>query len=147
MFFKNNNVKLNNIKISKSFAITQPNPNKISKAITYYRDNKCFDKPIVVNQDNILVDGYTRYLAASKMGLRKIKVTRVYTIEYIYGRHCDSEKTYVWKNIMNFPIARGNFVLVEARDKTDIVKVTNVRHLAKPPRREYIKNVLGVVDY
>ena len=60
----------------------------------------CFDKsrPIIITEDNIIVDGHSRFLAAKKAGLVKVPViikkfeSRDETIEYEYKMQLNSRR-------------------------------------------------------
>lgn len=61
------------ITIPDAFAKTKPRQEKIIDAINYYKKNGKFDKPITIKgNNNVLVDGYKRYLAACELGLKSV---------------------------------------------------------------------------
>ncbi|NSW90040.1 MAG: ParB N-terminal domain-containing protein [Firmicutes bacterium] len=61
------------IKVPESFLKTKPNPAKVKETIEYYRKHGKFDKPVVIRGDNnLLVDGYKRYIAAKEMNLTSV---------------------------------------------------------------------------
>lgn len=55
-------IELNKIKIPKHF--TKPNQKKLQKRFDYYKKNKKFKVPIIIDNNYTLVDGYTSYLIA-----------------------------------------------------------------------------------
>lgn len=57
-------VLLKDIVIQDTFKNSKPDPNKIKTKIEYYNQHGRFDKKIVVNEQNVLVDGYITYLIA-----------------------------------------------------------------------------------
>lgn len=64
---------LDQIVIPEAFARTRPNPGKIHDTIRYYQQHGQFDKPVVIRGDNnLLVDGYKRYVAAKELGLETV---------------------------------------------------------------------------
>ena len=65
---------LKRIFVSRAFLETSPAEEKINRAIEYYKLNNCFDKPVVVDRNNYIVDGYTRYLAAMQLGIKRVPV-------------------------------------------------------------------------
>ncbi len=73
---KEHYMKLNKIKIKDSFKKRQPKGSKMRERWEYYRDNDRFYSPIVVDQSNYLVDGYTSYLIAKTEGLKEVEVIR-----------------------------------------------------------------------
>lgn len=65
-------VCLKDIKIPKNFK--KPGEKKLNERFKYYEENKNFKVPIILNESNTLVDGYTSYLIAKKYKLEKVKV-------------------------------------------------------------------------
>lgn len=59
------------IKIPENF--TKPNKNKLKNRIEYYNKNKCFEVPIIIDPNNMLLDGYTSYLIAKKYNLKTVQ--------------------------------------------------------------------------
>ena len=73
---RENIMKLNKIKIKDSFKKTEPKNWKMRERWEYYRCNNRFYSPIVIDQSNYLVDGYTSYLIAKEDGLKEVEVVR-----------------------------------------------------------------------
>lgn len=67
-------VKIGNIKIPYRF--TEPNKNKLLKREDYYKKYGYFRSTIVLNKDNLLVDGYTTYILALNHGYEHITILR-----------------------------------------------------------------------
>jgi hypothetical protein len=66
-------IPIDAILIPDSFARTKPNPMKIQDTIAYYTSHGKFDKPVIIRgDDNLLIDGYKRYVAAKEMGLETV---------------------------------------------------------------------------
>jgi len=61
-------MKLSDIKIRESFAITTPKEEKMEECRKYWNDNHEQDRYIVVDCNNTLVDGYIQYLVLKEMG-------------------------------------------------------------------------------
>ena len=55
-------IDIKDIKIPKYF--TKPNPKKLKERFDYYKQNKRFKAPIVIDSNYTLIDGYTSYLIA-----------------------------------------------------------------------------------
>jgi RecJ-like exonuclease len=66
-------INVKDIFIRDDFKATQPSLDKVQEKLDYYKQNKKFDKYIVINKDNILQDGYINYLLC---GLLNIDVVR-----------------------------------------------------------------------
>ena len=67
-------VKLENIKIPYRF--TAPNKKKLEKRKKYYEKYGYFKTTIILNKDNLLIDGYTTYLLAFNLGYNYITILR-----------------------------------------------------------------------
>ena len=70
--------KLKNIKISKEFKMKYPKTLKLISKMEYYLRNNKFEQPIVINKDNVLVDGYTSYITAQMLNKKWVRVKRVW---------------------------------------------------------------------
>ena len=69
-------MKLSKIKISKEFRRCPPRWTKMLDKQAFYIENGKFEQPIVVNKENVLIDGYTTYLLAKQMGRKYMPVKR-----------------------------------------------------------------------
>lgn len=68
-------VKLEEIRIPKSFLKTQPSREKVEKFKQQYQQTGNFEGRIKVKENTMtLVDGYARYMAAKELGLEEIEV-------------------------------------------------------------------------
>lgn len=67
---------LKNIKIQNKFKRHQPKWTKMLDKEAFYTKYGMFEQPIVVDKDNVLIDGYTTYILASKMGRKYMSVKR-----------------------------------------------------------------------
>ena len=67
-------VKIANIKIPYYFLA--PNKNKLRTRKRYYEKHKYFRSIVVLNNDNLLVNGYITYLLALNMGFEYITIVR-----------------------------------------------------------------------
>ena len=87
-----NYVRLEDIVISDDFKRTHTNKHKIENAEYYYINNGHFDKPISViaeiNEKGLpnelfLIDEYSRYQAAKRLGLEFVQVKYISIDEYV----------------------------------------------------------------
>lgn len=69
-------VKIENIKINKYFRY--PSKDKLRQRASYYRKYRYFRSGIVLDNNNYLVDGYTTYLLAKRLGFDCITIVRKY---------------------------------------------------------------------
>ena len=61
-------MRLSEIKIPDEFANSTPNANKYEKCKKYYKETGNQDRYIVVDENNVLVDGYIMYLVLKNNG-------------------------------------------------------------------------------
>lgn len=98
-------MKLSEIKIPTSFEIGTPNASKYEKCENYYNKTGNQDRYIVVDENNVLVDGYIMYLVlkshdveygdAKRLTLRKHKYTDRQRNKY--GKLVPPEKVITYK--------------------------------------------------
>ena len=98
-------MKLSEIKISTNFESSKPNTSKYLKCENYYNKTGNQDRYIVVNEKNVLVDGYIMYLVlksydaeycdAKRLTLRKHKYTDRQRNKY--GKLIPPEKVLTYK--------------------------------------------------
>lgn len=98
-------MNLSEIKIPESFESSVPSLYKYEKCCRYYKETGNQDRYIVVDEKNVLVDGYIMYLVlkshnvescdAKRITLRKHKYTDKQRVRY--GRLIPSEKVLTYK--------------------------------------------------
>ena len=64
-------VKVSDIRIPQAFAKTTPKQEKIQKFKDEYFLSGDFQKRILVTEQNLLVDGYARYVALQELGAKE----------------------------------------------------------------------------
>ena len=69
-------IKLKKIKISDDFKKHPPKLKKMSIRASYFRIFGRLYSPIILDDDNYLIDGYTSYLIAKTDGLKKVEFFR-----------------------------------------------------------------------
>lgn len=110
-------IKLSEIKITSAFENTTPNPEKVQRHKEYYNKNGKQSKPILLDYNNILRDGYIQYLILKENGVEEATIIRkkrnkkqiqclnvnpcykkTETI-YIFGVHPNSkcQREFVWR--------------------------------------------------
>jgi hypothetical protein len=67
-------IRIEDIIIQDKFVETNPSIEKIQEKLEYYKVNKKFEKNIVVDKDNILLDGYINYLLCKLLNIDTVKV-------------------------------------------------------------------------
>ena len=76
-FFDREMILFEDIKIPKEFKQHYPSKSKMQERWSFYnkyQEPKVF---MIVNKDNVLIDGYTTYLIAKKIGVKRASVKRV----------------------------------------------------------------------
>ena len=67
-------INVSDINIQESFKNTPPAIEKIQDRLEYYKANNKFNKEIIINKDNILLDGYITYLICKLLNIDVAKV-------------------------------------------------------------------------
>lgn len=142
-------INLDDIKISRSFARTHPRESKVQAVENYYKCHKRVDKNIILDHDNNLVDGYIRYLVLKAHGKKSTRQYEYATQIYIYGKHSDNGKEFVWRLDNNTKNKESIKVGVKAKVKTKWglkpITVTKIKELNKPPIKGKIKAVTAII--
>ena len=137
-------VDISDILISEAFKKSPPRQEKIDKNIAYYKEHSTIDEPLKLLQDNRLVDGYAKYVAAKECGATSLPCIILQPFRFIKGCHVQNEKIYTWK-FKGMDIKEGDVVLVECmiqgRIKHKPVTVTEVYN----SREEDIFKIRNVV--
>lgn len=68
--------KLSNITIQEKFKKHPPKWTKMLDKQAFYIEHGKYEQPIVINKNNVLLDGYTTYLLAKQLGIKYMKVER-----------------------------------------------------------------------
>lgn len=71
------NIDVENIEIQDAFKDHSPSPIKVMSKIDYYHKNGKFAKPIRVDKNNVLQDGYIDYLICKTFNIKNTKVAIV----------------------------------------------------------------------
>jgi hypothetical protein len=67
-------VKVSDIKVSSDFKNSKPSIGKILKKLDYYNRYGKFNTDIILDKDNILIDGYINYLICQLLHIETVKV-------------------------------------------------------------------------
>lgn len=168
-------MKLSEIKISEAFTVSIPSEDKMNECRNNWNQWNRQDRYIVVNPDNILIDGYIQYLVLKENNVEEaeIKIStrrkkrwyrknveedwnitnyRNETTAYIYGIHSrDKEKKeYVWrvpKSKKGFEngLLPGDSILVSTKYGIKSIIVTKIAWLDECPVDFPVKKVIGKV--
>lgn len=70
-------ISLDDIKVPQRFEKKLPSADKIAARVKVYRKLGCFDRELIIDEDNNLIDGYTVYLVCKMLGIEKIRALRL----------------------------------------------------------------------
>lgn len=74
-------ININDIVISNPFKAFLPATHKIAKCYAHYKKNGVFDRNIVLDKNNELIDGYVAYLVAKMLGIKIVFAEKLSTKE------------------------------------------------------------------
>lgn len=162
-------MKLSDIKITPAFAETTPNGKKMEECRYNWRMYGKQDRYIVVNHNNVLVDGYIQYLILKEhkeeecevLDYKKKKHNKRYEktpklspsyknilTTYIFGIHPNSNctKEFCWRVPTSWGnwsdnIEVGDTILCQTKYGFSPVVVNRVEILDKPPVEMRVKKV------
>lgn len=69
-------INIDEIIISEEFKKKIPGKRKMNIRLDYFEKTGEFFSPIILDKNNVLIDGYTSYLIAKKYDLKNIKISR-----------------------------------------------------------------------
>ena len=137
-------VKLSDVIISDRFQKTKCSVEKIDIAVAYVREHNTISKPIVLDKHNVLVDGYSRYLAAKYVGLTEIPVEYM-GVEAVYGKFYGNDKMFCWLNPKGIAVKKGDFLLVENRNGFSVVKAEEIGKTDTLEHKAVIDNLSNIL--
>lgn len=150
----NKAMAINDVVILDSFKDTTPKESKLNRVREYISEYGKFDEPIVVTDDNVLVDGYTRYLIAKELGVEGIPYITLKEYykqgisikprKYIIGQFKNGTK-YYWKIRNKLDVQVGDKVLVANKNGKAVVSVIDVFESDNKDMRKH-KPVLKVIE-
>lgn len=153
-------IKLDEIIIPKLFLESKPSETKIEKYKNKWKKYNKQPKPLIVDEDNVLIDGYIQYLVLKELGYeegnylvrhesKKEKSSYRDTLTtYVYGVHPNSNctKEFVWrvpKSMTWFAenVQVGDSILCQTKFGIAPVIVSKVETLDKCPVDFRVKKV------
>lgn len=163
-------IKLSDIKISEAFANTIPSEEKMSECRNNWNQWHRQDRFVVVNPDNVLIDGYIQYLVLKENNIEEAEVkistrrkkrwyrknTNDWNIPhyrnepttYVYGIHPNSNctKEFIWRVPKSWTwfannVQVGDSILCQTKFGYAPVIVTKVETLDKCPIDFRVKRV------
>lgn len=70
-------LKIEDIKIPENYEKQLPNADKLKARIEHFKKCGTFDREILVDENNTLLDGYTVYLISKMLGIEKVRVLKI----------------------------------------------------------------------
>lgn len=134
---------INDIIVSADYAATAPKQWKQDKKQAYYEEHGTLPADIVINDSNVLIDGYTTYLTAARNGLQSIDVYRGW-VEVIEAHHKAGGKFYRWRvpARLNGKISKGDKCIVRTLNGVRSVRVKEIFRQQYPVQNPRMKDVL-----
>lgn len=144
-------INFEDIIISPKFAATPPAEAKIKKCHEAY-SNGILDRELVINKDNVLVDGYVLYCVMKESkykGEVNVVINRFHGIPttYVFGKHPGDDKERVWYINMSYDKVKhkvGQIASVQTRKGDQPITVTRVKRLKNPPVQGLIRKVVYI---
>ena len=163
-------MKLSDIKISETFASSTPKESKMDECRYNWNTWHRQDRVIVVNHNNVLIDGYIQYLVLKENDVNEAEVKisnerkkrwyrkdvakwenpyyRHETTTYIYGFHPNAKEPKelvwrvpkAWKGWEN-DLLPGDMILVETKRGVRKIIITKIEWLEKCPVDMHVKKV------
>lgn len=161
-------IKLSDIKIKESFANSTPSEKKINECREFWRYEGEQDRPIVLDSNGYLIDGYVMYLILMehKEKYAKVAYKKKHNMQYeklpktkptykntpttyIFGMHSNSNcaKEFCWRVPASWGkwannIEVGDTILCQTKFGFSPVIVNRVEVLDKPPIELRVKRVV-----
>ena len=130
--------------ITEDFKNTTPGSRKMERAEYRYQQTGGLPVNIVVNDDNVLIDGYITYLLAVQHGIEQTDVYRG-CAEFVEAVHyAGSTRAYMWRVPLwlNGLLEVGDYIIVPTTRGVKRVKVSRVIRQQYLDQTRRIKNVI-----
>lgn len=139
-------IKFDDIIINDSYKATKPSEKKLAECKAAYEEG-VLDRDIVVNERNVLTDGYVLYCVMKEAGYKgdvDVVVAKSKTT-YVFGKHNNDDKERVWYINMSFTKVKekiGHLAQVETSNGINTIMITRVERLSEPPVKGEIRKVV-----
>ena len=137
-----NDFPLKDIIITDEFRNAIPGTDKLARREKAYTRSGELPKDIVINDSNILIDGYITYLLALKHEITALDVYRGY-VEVIEARHKPGNRSYMWRLPLSLcgTVSKGDKVIVRTSAGVRRATVENVIRQQYPIQQPRLKMV------
>lgn len=135
--------RIKDIVISEDYKSTLPREDKQERAEQRYLQTGELPTNIVVNDSDVLIDGYITYLLAVKHGIKQLDIYRgcVEIVEAVH--YTGSNKAYTWRVPLrlNGMIEVNDYIIVPSSGGVKRVKVLNVIRQQYPEQSRPLKQI------
>lgn len=140
-----NGFSIKDIRITEDFMRTQPGIRKMERAERQYIQTGVLPTNIIINTDNVLIDGYITYLIALEHGVEYLNVYRGY-YETVVAVHGKREKNFAWRVplYLSGQIKSGDKVLVTTSRGVRRVRVVEVEMQQYPEQGRRLRRVIKI---
>lgn len=135
--------RIKDVIISEDYKNTAPGEQKIKRAEQRYLQTGILPVNIVINDKNVLIDGYITYLVAVKYEVRQINVYRGYTEIVEAVHYAGSFKPYRWRVPLKLigTIEVNDYIIVPTARGAKCVRVINIVRQQYPDQSRALKPV------
>ncbi len=81
-------IGIDDINIKGNFKRDLPKKDKIAARYSFYKKTGGFDREILIDENNNLIDGYTTYLICKMVGIEKVRALRI-KVSFTLMEHLD----------------------------------------------------------
>ena len=135
---------LKDIIISESFKNTIPAERKRMAAARKIYTAADLTGQIVINNENVLIDGYTSYLRAMELGITAATVTKGY-VEIVEAFHYPGGRLYLWRvpPRLQGKLQKGDTCLVWTSAGVKPVIINDIRQQPYTVERPRLRSVIN----
>lgn len=143
-------INIEDIIIKDDFKNTFPSERKLRQCQEAY-DEGVFDRDIVINSKNELVDGYVLYLILKQNDFKgEVEVKRASRFfhiptTYVFGKHPGDDTERVWYINMSIDKIKdkvGKVAEVDTKHGIQPITITRIERLSNPPVEGKIRKVV-----
>ena len=137
---------LKDIIITEDYSSTTPAAMKLDRVRAYYKEHVELPASIVINEENVLIDGYCTYLVAVELGAEVVPV-KVGYVELIEASHRAGAKNFIWRVPVYLmgQIKAGDKCIVRTTRGARRVRVERVLRQQYPTQQPPLKTVLKLL--
>lgn len=138
------NFPLKDIIISEEFKKTVPAEKKRLAAAKKIQGPADLTGQIVINDDNILIDGYTSYLRAMELGIAAATITKGY-VEIVEAFHYLGGRLYLWRvpPKLHGKLQKGDTCLVWTSAGVKTATINNIWQQPCTAEQPRLRNVIN----